>query len=38
MLAQPGADGIKARIVNLGHWATERLYAGYLPYLVAKGG
>ena len=38
MLEQPGDDGIKGKIVNIGDWATERPYKDYLPYLVAKGG
>ncbi len=38
MLAQPGEDGIKGKIVNVGDWATNRPYKDYLPYLVAKGG
>jgi pteridine reductase len=38
MLAQPGTDGIKGKIVLIGDWATERPYKDYLPYLVAKGG
>lgn len=38
MLGQLGSDGIKGRIINLGDWATDRPYKGYLPYLVAKGG
>jgi pteridine reductase len=38
MLTQPGEQGIKGKIVNLGDWATERPYKHYLPYLVAKGG
>ena len=38
MLEQPGEDGIKGKIVNIGDWATERPYKDYLPYLVAKGG
>jgi pteridine reductase len=38
MLEQPGEDGIKGRIVNIGDWATERPYKDHLPYLVAKGG
>ena len=38
MLGQPGEDGIKGKIVNIGDWATERPYKDYLPYLVAKGG
>ncbi len=38
MLTQPGIDGIKGKIVNIGDWATERPYKDYLPYLVAKGG
>ncbi len=38
MLDQPGQDGIKGKIVNIGDWATERPYKDYLPYLVAKGG
>lgn len=38
MLDQPGEDGIKGKIVNIGDWATERPYKEYLPYLVAKGG
>jgi len=37
MLAQPGEDGIKGKIVLIGDWATERPYKDYLPYLVAKG-
>jgi pteridine reductase len=37
MLAQPGQDGIKGKIVVIGDWATERPYKDYLPYLVAKG-
>ena len=36
MLRQPGDDGIKGKIVNIGDWATERPYKDYLPYLVAK--
>jgi pteridine reductase len=38
MLTQPGDDGIRGRIVNIGDWATDRPYRDYLPYLVAKGG
>ncbi len=38
MLKQPGDDGIKGKIINIGDWATERPYKDYLPYLVAKGG
>lgn len=38
MLDQPGEDGVKGKIVNVGDWATERPYKDYLPYLVAKGG
>ncbi len=38
MLDQPGEDGIKGKIVNIGDWATERPYTDYLPYLIAKGG
>lgn len=38
MLTQPGVDGIKGKIVNIGDWATERPYKDFLPYLVAKGG
>lgn len=38
MLDQPGEDGIRGKIVNVGDWATDRPYKGYLPYLVAKGG
>lgn len=38
MLDQPGEDGIKGKIINIGDWATERPYKDYLPYLVAKGG
>jgi pteridine reductase len=38
MLAQSGEDGIKGKIINLGDWASDRPYKGYLPYLVAKGG
>jgi pteridine reductase len=38
MLGQPGVDGIKGKIINIGDWATERPYRHYLPYLVAKGG
>jgi pteridine reductase len=38
MLEQPGDDGIKGKIVNIGDWATDRPYKDYLPYLVAKGG
>jgi pteridine reductase len=38
MLKQPGEDGIRGKIINLGDWATERPYKDYLPYLVAKGG
>lgn len=38
MLTQPGEQGIKGKIVNIGDWATERPYKHYLPYLVAKGG
>jgi pteridine reductase len=38
MLAQPGEDGIRGKIVNVGDWATTRPYKDYLPYLAAKGG
>jgi pteridine reductase len=38
MLTQPAEDGIRGKIVNVGDWATERPYTGYLPYLIAKGG
>ncbi|HKI17656.1 MAG TPA: SDR family oxidoreductase [Isosphaeraceae bacterium] len=38
MLTQPGRDGIKGKIVNIGDWATDRPYKNYLPYFVAKGG
>jgi len=38
MLDQPGPDGIKGKIVNIGDWASERPYKDYLPYLIAKGG
>jgi pteridine reductase len=38
MLIQPGEEGIRGKIVNVGDWATERPYKHYLPYLVAKGG
>jgi pteridine reductase len=38
MLAQPGEEGIKGKIVNVGDWASDRPYRHYLPYLVAKGG
>jgi pteridine reductase len=38
MLAQPGEDGIKGKIINVGDWATNRPYRDYLPYLAAKGG
>jgi pteridine reductase len=38
MLGQPGEDGIKGKIVNVGDWATDRPYKDYLPYLAAKGG
>jgi pteridine reductase len=38
MLEQPGEDGIKGRIINIGDWATDRPYRDHLPYLVAKGG
>jgi pteridine reductase len=38
MLEQPGEDGIKGKIINIGDWATDRPYKDYLPYLVAKGG
>jgi pteridine reductase len=38
MLDQPGHDGIKGKIVNIGDWASERPYKDYLPYLIAKGG
>jgi pteridine reductase len=38
MLRQTGVDGIKGKIINIGDWASERPYKGYLPYLVAKGG
>jgi NAD(P)-dependent dehydrogenase (short-subunit alcohol dehydrogenase family) len=38
MLTQPGRDGVKGKIVNIGDWATDRPYKDYLPYLVAKGG
>jgi pteridine reductase len=38
MLDQPGHDGIKGKIVNLGDWASERPYKDYLPDLIAKGG
>ena len=38
MLTQEGDAGIKGKIINIGDWASERPYKGYLPYLVAKGG
>ncbi|HWE40793.1 MAG TPA: SDR family oxidoreductase [Isosphaeraceae bacterium] len=38
MLAQPGEDGIRGKIVNVGDWASNRPYRDHLPYLVAKGG
>ena len=38
MRGQPGENGIRGKIVNVGDWATERPYKDYLPYLVAKGG
>jgi pteridine reductase len=38
MLGQPGEDGIKGKIINVGDWATDRPYKDYLPYLTAKGG
>lgn len=40
MLARPADDGdpLQGKIVNVGDWATDRPYKGYLPYLVAKGG
>jgi pteridine reductase len=38
MLAQPGEDGIKGKIVNVGDWASNQPYRDHLPYLVAKGG
>lgn len=38
MLTQPGRDGIKGKIVNIGDWASDRPYKDYLPYLIAKGG
>jgi pteridine reductase len=38
MLAQPGEDGIRGKIVNVGDWATNRPYKDHLPYLAAKGG
>jgi pteridine reductase len=39
MLGQePNESGLKGKIVNVGDWATERPYKGYLPYLIAKGG
>jgi pteridine reductase len=37
MLLQAPEDGLRGKIVKVGDWATERPYAGYLPYLVAKG-
>jgi pteridine reductase len=38
MLTQPGRNGIKGKIINIGDWASDRPYKDYLPYLVAKGG
>jgi pteridine reductase len=38
MLRQAPENGLRGKIVSVGDWATERPYAGYLPYLVAKGG
>ncbi|MDX2035436.1 MAG: SDR family oxidoreductase [Isosphaeraceae bacterium] len=39
MLAQePGEEGVRGKIVNVGDWAVERPYRNFLPYLVAKGG
>ena len=38
MRAQPGENGIKGKIVNVGDWASDRPYKNYLPYLIAKGG
>jgi pteridine reductase len=37
MKTQAAEDGLKGKIVNVGDWATDRPYRGYLPYLVAKG-
>jgi pteridine reductase len=37
MLTQPGDDGIKGKIVNIGDWATDRPYKDFLPYLTGKG-
>jgi pteridine reductase len=34
---EPGPDGLRGRIINIGDWATDRPGRGYLPYLAAKG-
>jgi pteridine reductase len=38
MLENEADEGLKGKVVNVGDWATNRPYKGYLPYLVAKGG
>jgi pteridine reductase len=38
MQRQPIQDGLQGKIIHFTDWAVDRPYAGYLPYLVAKGG
>lgn len=38
MLEQPLRDGIRGKILHFADWAIDRPYAGFLPYLCAKGG
>ncbi|MGQ0636194.1 MAG: SDR family NAD(P)-dependent oxidoreductase [Planctomycetaceae bacterium] len=38
MRRNPVEDGLQGKIVNFTDWAVDRPYAGFLPYLTAKGG
>ncbi|MBX3450713.1 MAG: SDR family oxidoreductase [Planctomycetaceae bacterium] len=38
MLEQPVCEGIRGKILHFSDWAIDRPYAGFLPYLCAKGG
>jgi NAD(P)-dependent dehydrogenase (short-subunit alcohol dehydrogenase family) len=38
MLEQPVCEGVRGKILHFSDWAIDRPYAGFLPYLCAKGG
>jgi NAD(P)-dependent dehydrogenase (short-subunit alcohol dehydrogenase family) len=38
MRLNPVDDGLQGKIVNFTDWAVDPPYAGFLPYLIAKGG